>query len=81
MSILETSYIRKWAQAIVDREGREALRLPHDKLRARVTEILRPLGPTEPEIAAITMGIEDLIRRDAPPADSPRVRGPERMYR
>lgn len=79
--ILETDYIHKWAHAIAELEVLPALRLPDNDLHAKVAALLGPLGPTQSEITAIVLHIRDLIRRQAPPADSPRARGAERMYR
>jgi hypothetical protein len=79
---LETDYIRKWAQKIVDAEGYEALRLlSQAELKAKVLVILGPLPVTPFELISLVMDIKFLVRKSAPPADSPRQRGAERMYR
>jgi len=79
---LETDYIRKWAQQIVTAEGPEALRpLGQEELKAKVLDLLGPLPASQFEIIGIVMDIKFILRKTAPPADSPRARGEGRMYR
>ncbi len=48
---------------------------------AWVERQLAPLGLPADEYVAIRQAFRDLMRDDAPPADTPKARGRERMYR
>ncbi len=82
MSDLERVYLDRWAERIAAQIGREALAAMRRPERdRRVAAILAPMGAEPHEVTAIQARLTAMVRDQAPPADTPAVRGSARMYR
>jgi len=76
----EHSYLTPWAKAIYLRDRALIEKMTREELTAHLVRVLTQLYAQPEEIERVRLGIQQLIRDDAPPADSP-VRTTNRMYR
>ena len=76
----EHSYLKLWAKAIYLRDRALIEKMNSDELTTHLVRVLTQLYAQPEEIEHVRLAVQQLIRDDAPPADSP-VRATNRMYR
>ena len=72
-------YLKLWAKAIYLRDRTAIERMNSDELAAHLVRVLTQLYAQPEELERVRLGIQQLIRNDAPPADTPK--STNRMYR
>jgi len=76
----EHGYLKLWAKAIYLRDRAAIEKMTSDELAAHLVRVLTQIYAQPEELERVRQEVQQLIRNDAPPADSP-VHKSNRMYR